>query len=217
MRWCSSSRDVWQRADVTKRLGSGRYRYNATIYARPWVPEGGQNYTGQIPITTRTWDVQIRLEYGKWSGDGTPLSGAYCYTHSNKTYKVLSFFRAVPGPPRVLYAFAWMNNVGVEYSRRGGSLPEVLANYTDTDGVRVVEYLEGVEHQYYCHAAFVPAAEPRWRSVADVEHNLTNLLKDNYLTLVVIRNVSFAYFARVGPYLVAAEASGSPPAKAAAE
>jgi len=217
VQWCSSSRDVWQRATVTKRLGSGRYQYNTTIYTRPWVPEGRQNYTGQIPITTRTWDVQIQLEYGEWSGDGTPPSGAYCYTHSNKTYMVLSFFKTVPGPPRILYAFAWVGNVGVWlYNGQGGPLPDILDSYTDTDGVRVVEYLEGVEHQYYCHADFVRTAEPRWRSAADAEHNLTKLLKDNYLTLVVIRNVSLAYFARVGPYLAAAEASNSSLAKAAA-
>jgi hypothetical protein len=216
VQWCSSSRDVWQRATVTKRLGSGRYQYNTTVYARPWVPEGRQNYTGQIPVTTRTWDVQIRLEYGEWRGDGTPPSDASCYTHSNKTYMVLSFFRAVPGPPRVLYAFAWMYDVGVAYTRQGGSLPDTLANYTDTDGVRVVEYLEGVEHQYYCQPALVPTAAPRWRPAVDAERNLTKLLRDNYLTLVVIRNVSLAYFARVGPYLEAAEASNSSLAKAAA-
>jgi len=217
VQWCSASRDVWQRADVTKRLGSGQYRYNTTVYARPWVPEEEQNYTGQIPVATRTWDVQIRLEYGPWRGDGTPPSDASCQTSDNRTYMVLSFFRAVPGPPRVLYAFAWMNNVGVWlYNRQGDPLPDTLANYTDTDGVRVVEYLEGVEHQYYCQPAFVPTAEPRWRSVADAEHNLTRLLKDNYLTLVVIRNVSLVYFARVGPYLAAAEASNSSLAKAAA-
>ncbi|MFZ8807847.1 MAG: hypothetical protein ACO2PN_07050, partial [Pyrobaculum sp.] len=45
---------------------------------------------------------------------------------------------------------------------------------------------------------------------------LTKLLRDNYLTLVVIRNVSLAYFARVGPYLAAAETSNSSLAKAAA-
>jgi len=218
VQWCSSSRDVWQRADVTKRLGSGQYRYNTTVYARPWVPEEERNYTGGIPVATRTWDVQIRLEYGPWVGDGEPPSGAYCYTRDNRTYMVLSFFKTVPGPPRVLYAFTWMGSVGVLFhSPRGGSLPDILANYTDTDGVRVVEYLEGVEHQYYCRSDFVPTAEPRWRPVVDAERNLTKLLKDNYLTLVVIRNVSLAYFARVGPYLAAAEASGSPPAKAAAE
>jgi hypothetical protein len=217
VQWCSSSRDVWQRATVTKRLGDGQYRYNTTIYARPWVPEGRQNYTAQLPVQTRTWDVQIRPEYGEWRGDGEPPSGAYCYTHSNRTYMVLSFFRAVPGPPRILYAFAWMDNVGVSFhSRRGGSLPDILANYTDTDGVRVIHYLEGVEHQYYCYADFVPTAAPRWRPVVNAEHNLTKLLKDNYLTLVVIRNVSLAYFARVGPYLAAAEASNSSLAKAAA-
>jgi hypothetical protein len=216
VQWCSSSRDVWQRATVVKRLGSGQYRYNATIYARPWVPEEEQNYTGQIPIVTRTWDVQIRLDYGEWVGDGTPPGGAYCYTQNNRTYMVLSFFRTVPGPPRVLYAFTWMDNVGVEYPQRGGSLPDTLANYTDTDGVRVVHYLEGVEHQHYCYADFVPTAEPRWRPVVDAERNLTKLLKDNYLTLVVIRNVSLAYFARVGPYLEAAEASNSSLARAAA-
>jgi len=216
VQWCSSSRDVWQRANVTKRLGDGRYQYNTTIYARPWVPEGVQNYTGRIPVDTRTWDVHIRLKYGEWRGDGEPPSGAYCYTHDNRTYMVLSFFRAVPGPPRVLYAFTWMDSVGVLFhSRRGGSLPDILANYTDTDGVRVVEYLEGVEHQHYCYADFVPTAEPRWRPVVDAERNLTKLLRDNYLTLVVIRNVSLAYFARVGPYLEAAEASNSSLAKAA--
>jgi hypothetical protein len=216
-RWCSSSRDVWQRADVTKRLDSGRYQYNTTVYARPWVPEEERNYTGQIPVTTRTWDVQIRLEYGPWSGDDTPPSDAYCYSHSNRTYMVLSFFRAVPGPPRVLYAFTWMDSVGVLFhSLRGGSLPDVLANYTDTDGVRVIHYLEGVEHQYYCQPALVPTAAPRWRPAVDAERNLTKLLRDNYLTLVVIRNVSLAYFARVGPYLAAAEASNSSLAKAAA-
>jgi hypothetical protein len=52
--------------------------------------------------------------------------------------------------------------------------------------------------------------------VADAEYNLTKLLKDNYLTLLVIRNVSLAYFARVGPYLAAAEASNSSLAKATA-
>jgi hypothetical protein len=82
--------------------------------------------------------------------------------------------------------------------------------------VRVVEYLEGVEHQYYCQPALVPTAEPRWRPVVDAERNLTKLLRDNYLTLVVIRNVSLAYFARVGPYLTAAEATNSSLAKAAA-
>ncbi len=216
VQWCSSSRDVWQRADVAKRLGSGRYQYITTVYARPWVPEEERNYTGEIPVVTRTWDVRIRLEYGPWVGDGTPPSGAYCYTHNNRTYMVLSFFRAVPGPPRVLYAFAWMSNVDVEHPQHGESLPDILADYTDTDGVRVVEYLEGVEHQYYCQHALVPTAEPRWRPVVDAERNLTKLLKDNYLTLVVIRNVSLAYFARVGPYLAAAETSGSEPARAAA-
>jgi hypothetical protein len=160
--------------------------------------------------------VRIWLDYGSWWGDGTPPGGAYCYTHDNRTYMVLSFFRVVPGPPRVLYAFTWMGNVGVEYPQRGGSLPDVLANYTDTDGVRVIHYLEGVEHQYYCQPALVPTAEPRWRPVVDAERNLTKLLRDNYLTLVVIRNVSLAYFARVGPYLAAAEASNSSLAKAAA-
>ncbi|MFZ8840308.1 MAG: hypothetical protein ACO2PM_15630, partial [Pyrobaculum sp.] len=216
VQWCSSSKDVWQRADVAKRLGSGRYQYKTTIYARPWVPEEEKNYTGEIPTTTRTWDVQIRLEYGEWSGDDTPPSGAYCYSHSNRSYMVLSFFRAVPGPPRVLYAFAWTGNVGVECTRKGGSLPDILANYTDTDGVRVIHYLEGVEHQYYCRAAFVPTAAPRWRPAVDAERNLTKLLRDNYLTLVVIRNVSLAYFARVEPYLAAAEASNSSLARAAA-
>ncbi len=217
VQWCSSSRDVWQRANVNKTLGSGRYQYNTTVYARPWVPEEEQNYTGQIPVVTRTWDVRIQLEYGEWSGDGTPPSGAYCYSHSNRTYMVLSFFRAVPGPPRVLYAFTWMNNVGVWlYKPQGDPLPDTLANYTDTDGVRVIHYLEGVEHQYYCQPAFVPTAEPRWHPVVDAERNLTKLLRDNYLTLVVIRNVSLAYFARVGPYLAAAEASNSSLAKAAA-
>jgi hypothetical protein len=217
VRWCSSSRDVWQRADVAKRLGSGQYRYNTTVYARPWVPEEERNYTGEIPVVTRTWDVQIRLEYGPWRGDGTPPSDAYCYSHSNRTYMVLSFFKAVPGPSRVLYAFTWMDNVGVwVYKPQGDPLPDVLANYTDTDGVRVMEYLEGVEHQYYCKSAFVPTAEPGWRIVPVAERNLTKLLKDNYLTLVVIRNVSLAYFARVGPYLAAAEASNSSLAKAAA-
>ncbi len=215
VRWCSSSRDVWQRADVAKRLGEGRFEYNTTIYARPWVPEEAQNYTGGIPVTTRTWDVQIWLEYGPWVGDGAPPFGAYCYSHSNRTYMVLSFFRAVPGPPRVLYAFTWMDNVGVWlYRPRGDPLPDTLANYTDTDGVEVVEYLEGVEHQYYCRAAFAPTAEPRWRPVVNAERNLTKLLIDNYLTLIVIRNVSLAYFARFGPYLEAAEASGSELAKA---
>jgi hypothetical protein len=215
--WCSSSRDVWQRATVAKRLGSGQYRYNTTIYARPWVPEEERNYTGGIPVDTRTWDVQIRLEYGEWSGDGTPPSDASCQTSDNRTYMVLSFFRAVPGPPRVLYAFTWMDSVGVLFhSQRGGSLPDILANYTDTDGARVVEYLEGVEHQYYCYADFVPTAEPHWRPVVDAERNLTKLLKDNYLNLVVIRNVSLAYFARVGPYLEAAETSNSSLAKATA-
>jgi hypothetical protein len=214
--WCSASRDVWQRANITKRLGSGRFEYNTTVYARPWVPEGVQNYTGGIPVVTRTWDVQIRLEYGPWVGDGTPPSDASCQTSGNKTYMVLSFFRAVPGPPRVLYAFAWAGNVGVWlYNRQGDPLPDTLANYTDTDGVRVVHYLEGAEHQYYCKSAFVPTAEPRWRPAVDAERNLTKLLRDNYLTLVVIRNVSLAYFARVGPYLAAAEASNSSLAKAA--
>jgi len=214
VQWCSASRDVWQRANVTKRLGSGQYRYNTTVYARPWVPEEEQNYTGQIPVTTRTWDVEIWLEYGEWSGDDTPPSDASCYRHDNRTYMVLSFFRAVPGPPRVLYAFVWMNNVGVEYPRPGGSLPDVLANYTDTDGVRVVHYLEGVEHQYYCQPATAHTAQPRWLPVIYAEYNLTKLLRDNYLNLVVIRNVSLAYFARVGPYLEAAEASNSSLAKA---
>jgi hypothetical protein len=116
------------------------------------VPEEEQNYTGQIPIVTRTWDVQIQLKYGEWSGDGTPPPDAYCYTHDNKTYMVLSFFRAVPGSPRVLYAFTWMDNVGVWlYKNPGDPLPDTLANYTDLGGIQVVEYLEGVEHQYYCH------------------------------------------------------------------
>jgi len=212
--WCSASRDVWQRADVAKRLGSGQYRYNTTVYARPWVPEEERNYTGGIPVTTRTWDVSIWREYGPWSGDGTPPSDASCYTHDNRTYMVLSFFRAVPGPLRVLYAFTWMNNVGVEYPRQGGSLPDILANYTDTDGVRVIHYLEGVEHQYYCQPATAHTAQPRWLPVIDAEYNLTKLLRDNYLNLVVIRNVSLAYFARVGPYLEAAEASNSSLAKA---
>jgi hypothetical protein len=216
VQWCSSSRDVLQRANVTKRLGSGQYRYNTTVYARPWVPEEEQNYTGQIPVTTRTWDVQIRLEHGPWRGDGTPPSGAYCYTHSNRTYMVLSFFRAVPGPPRVLYVFTWMSYVDVDHPQHGESLPDILANYPDIGGIQVVEYLEGVEHQYYCRAAFVPTAEPRWRPVVDAERNLTKLLRDNYLTLVVIRNVSLAYFAKVGPYLAAAEATNSSLAKATA-
>jgi hypothetical protein len=217
VRWCSSSRDVWQNATVTKRLGDGRYRYNTTVYARPWVPEEERNYTGGIPIVTRTWDVQIQLEYGQWVGDGTPPSGAYCYTHSNRTYKVLSFFRAVPGQPRVLYAFTWMDNVGVLFhSRRGGSLPDTLANYTDTDGARVIHYLEGVEHQYYCQPATTHTSQPRWRPVIYAEHNLTKLLRNNYLTLIIIRNVSLAYFTRFGPYLEAAEASGSELAKATA-
>ncbi len=216
VQWCSSSRDVWQRADVVKRLGESRFEYSTMVYSRPWVPEEEQSYAGEIPVTTRTWDVRIWLEYGPWVGDGTQPSNAYCYTHSNKTYMVLSFFRAVPGPPRILYAFAWAGNVGVWlYRPQGDPLPDILANYTDTDGVRVVEYLEGVEHQYYCRAAFVPTAEPRWRIVADAERNLTKLLIDNYLTLVVIRNVSLAYFARVWPYLEAAEASNSSLAKAA--
>ncbi|NAZ34988.1 MAG: hypothetical protein GU356_12050 [Pyrobaculum sp.] len=216
VQWCSSSRDVWQRANVTKRLGEDRYRYNTTVYARPWVPEEEKNYTGRIPVTTRTWNVEIWLDYGEWSGDAPP-SDASCQTSDNRTYMVLSFFRAVPGPPRVLYAFTWMDSVGVLFhSRRGGSLPDILANYTDTDGVRVVEYLEGVEHQYYCYADFVPTAEPRWRPVVDAERNLTKLLKDNYLNLIIIRNVSLAYFARVGPYLAAAEASNSSLAKATA-
>ena len=216
VQWCSSSRDVWQRATVTKRQDTGQYRYNTTIYARPWVPEEEQSYAGQVPVTTRTWDVRIWLDYGPWWGDGTPPFGAYCYTQDNRTYMVLSFFRAVPGPPRVLYAFTWTGNVGVEYTQRGDPLPDTLANYTDTDGVRVVHYLEGVEHQYYCQPALVPTAEPRWRPAVDAERNLTKLLRDNYLTLVVIRNVSLAYFARVGPYLAAAEASNSSLAKAAA-
>jgi len=216
VQWCSSSRDVLQNATPVKRLGSGQYQYNATIYARPWVPEEERNYTGGIPVVTREWDVQIRLEYGPWVGDGTPPSGAYCYSHSNRTYMVLSFFRAVPGPPRILYAFAWMNNIGVAYTRHGESLPDTLTNYTDTDGARVIHYLEGVEHQYYCQPALVPTAVPRWRPVVDAEHNLTKLLRDNYLTLVIIRNVSLAYFARFGPYLEAAEASGSELAKATA-
>jgi hypothetical protein len=202
---------------VTKRLGSGRYEYNTTIYARPWVPEEERNYTGQIPITTRTWDVRIWREYGPWVGDGTPPFGAYCRTHDNRTYMVLSFFRAVPGPPRILYAFAWMGNVGVwVHKQQGDPLPEVLADYADIGGIRVVEYLEGVEHRHYCQPALVPTAEPRWRPVVDAERNLTKLLRDNYLTLVVIRNVSLAYFARVGPYLEAAEASNSSLARAAA-
>jgi hypothetical protein len=201
---------------VTKRLGEGRYQYNTTVYPRPWVPEERRNYTGEIPVTASTWDVRIWREYGPWVGDGTPPFGAYCYSHSNRTYMVLSFFRAVPGPPRVLYAFTWMDSVGVLFhSLRGGSLPDTLANYSDIRGVRVVEYLEGVEHQYYCYAAFVPTAEPRWRPVVDAERNLTKLLRNNYLTLLVIRNVSLAYFARVGPYLAAAEASNSSLAKAA--
>jgi hypothetical protein len=218
VQWCSSSRDVYQRADVTKRLGEGRFEYNTTIYARPWVPEEERSYTGRIRITTRTWDVQIWLEYGPWVGGGTPPPNAYCFSHSNKTYMVLSFFRAVPGQPRVLYAFAWMSNVGVWlYNRQGDPLPDTLANYTDTDGVRVVEYLEGVEHQYYCQPASTHTAQPRWLPVVYAEQNLTKLLRDNYLTLVVIRNVSLAYFARVGPYLAAAEASNSSLARAAAE
>jgi hypothetical protein len=217
VQWCSASRDVWQNGTPVKTLGTGRYEYSTTVYARPWVPEEERNYTGQIPVTTRTWDVQIRLEYGEWSGDGTPPSGAYCYTYGNRTYKVLSFFRAVPGQPRVLHAFAWMDSVGVLFHNlHGESLPDTLANYTDTDGVQVVEFLEGVEHQYYCYAAFEPTAEPRWRPVVDAERNLTKLLRDNYLTLVVIRNVSLAYFARFGPYLAAAEATNSSLAKAAA-
>jgi len=216
--WCSSSRDVWQRATVTKRLGDGQYRYNTTVYARPWVPEEEQNYTGRIPVTTRTWDVQIWLEYGEWSGDGTPPSGASCYRHDNRTYMILSFFRAVPGPPRILYAFTWMSNVDVLFhSPPGGSLPDILASYPDMGGIWVVEYLEGVEHQYYCQPATAHTAQPRWRPVVGAEHNLTKLLRDNYLTLVVVRNVSLAYFARVGPYLEAAEASNSSLARAAAE
>jgi hypothetical protein len=214
--WCSSSRDVWQRATVTKRLGTGQYRYNTTVYARPWVPEEERNYTGQIPVTTRTWEVRIWREYGPWRGDGTPPFGAYCYSHSNKTYMVLSFFKTVPGPPRVLYAFTWMDNVGVWLYKNPDPLPDTLANYSDIRGVRVVEYLEGVEHQYYCKSAFEPTAEPRWRPVADAERNLTKLLRDNYLILTIIRNVSLAYFARVGPYLAAAEAANSSLAKSAA-
>jgi len=217
VQWCSSSRDVWQRADMSKRLGDGRFEYSTTIYARPWVPEEERSYTGRIPVTTRDWDVQIWLEYGEWVGDGTPPPDAYCCTHSNRTYMVLSFFRAVPGPPRVLYAFTWMDSVGVAYTRHGESLPDTLANYTDVDGARVIHYLEGVEHQYYCQPALITTAEPRWRPVVDAERNLTKLLIDNYLTLVVIRNVSLAYFARVGHYLAAAESSGSELARAAAE
>ncbi|MFZ8810503.1 MAG: hypothetical protein ACO2PN_20645, partial [Pyrobaculum sp.] len=216
VQWCSASREVWQNATPVKRLGSGRYQYNATIYARPWVPEEERNYTGQIRITTRTWDVSIWREYGPWVGDGTPPSNAYCYTHSNRTYKVLSFFKTVPGPPRILYAFAWMNNIGVAYTRHGESLPDTLANYTDADGARVIHYLEGVEHQYYCQPATAHTSQPRWRPVVNAEHNLTKLLRDNYLTLIIIRNVSLAYFTRFGPYLEAAEASGSELAKATA-
>jgi hypothetical protein len=92
-----------------------------------------------------------------------------------------------------------------------------LGNYTDTDGAQVIHYLEGVEHQYYCFASFEPTAEPRWRPVVNAERNLTKLLRDNYLTLVVVRNVSLAYFARFGHYLEAADAANSSLAKAAAE
>jgi hypothetical protein len=95
------------------------------------------------------------------------------------------------------------------YNWQGGPLPDMLANYTDTDGVGVIHYLEGVEHQYYCRVAFEPTAEPNWRIVPVAEGNLTKLLRDNYLILTIIRNVSLAYFAKVRPHLAAAEANSS--------
>jgi hypothetical protein len=159
-RWCSSSRDVFERERVRKILGSGQYQYAAAVYNRPWVPEDPANYTGRVPLVTRRWEVEKWIEYGPWAGDGVPPPGAYCYEHSRRVYKVLQFFQTQPAAPRVVYGFYWLRAGEMRYAPHGDSLPDVIGQYTDADGVEVVEYLEGVEHQYYCSHEFPQPQRP---------------------------------------------------------
>ena len=196
-RWCSSTRDTWERAEVDKRLGVGEVKYNKTIYKRPWIPGEPQNHTGGVSIVTRTWDVSIWLEYGPWIGDGTPPADASCRIHSRRVYMVLAFYKTQQGAMRTVYGFWWLRSGVLQHAQHGEPLPDILANYTDTDGVRVIHYLEGVEHQYYCSAETPQASTPSWHAVPDAERNLTKLLREDYFNLIIYRNFSKAYFAQV--------------------
>jgi len=197
-RWCSSSRDVFERERVSKVLGSGQYQYAAAVYNRPWVPEDPANYTGRVPLVTRRWEVEKWVEYGPWVGDGVPPPGAYCYEHSRRVYKVLQFFQTQPAAPRVVYGFYWLRAGEMQYAPHGDPLPDVIGQYTDADGVEVVEYLEGVEHQYYCRHEFPPASTPNWQAVPGAERNLTTLLKDDYFNQMILRNFTKAVFKDYG-------------------
>jgi len=202
----TSSRQWWDAYSARKVDTQILYNVSTTIYGRPWVVKEPRNYTAQIPVVGRSWVISVWSEYGPWDGP-TPPPNATCTTEDRHVYKTIYVYSIAPRA-RVLYGFWWLQGGLLYVEPRGSALPGLL-----WDNSTSAAYVEGAEGQFYCSAFTVPASTPEAASafpsspIAGVRDALDWLTSQDYLELIVVRNVSLAYLSRSG-FFALAQAAG---------
>jgi len=207
----TSSRRWWDAYSAQEADTQILYNVSAVIYGRPWVVKEPENYTAQIPVVERSWDISVWSEHGPWDGP-TPPPNATCTIEDRHVYKTIYVYNVAPRT-RILYGFWWMQGGVVAVKPSGGALPGVL-----WDNSTSAAYVEGAESQFYCSAFTVPASTPDWRAVPAAEGNLTALLRDDYFSQVVLRNFTRAVlgWANYSGFAAFASTQGDPVLRAVA-
>ncbi|MFP3200411.1 MAG: hypothetical protein RXR06_11120, partial [Thermoproteus sp.] len=207
----TSSRQWWDAYSAQKVDEQILYNVSAVIYGRPWVVKEPEDYTAQIPVVGRSWDISVWSEHGPWDGP-TPPENATCTVEDRHVYKTIYVYDVRPRT-RVLYGFWWMQGGVVAVKPSGGALPGVL-----WDNSTSAAYVEGAESQFYCSAFTAPASTPDWRAVPAAEGNLTALLRDDYFSQVVLRNFTRAVlrWANYSGFAAFASTQGDPVLRAVA-
>ncbi|MDT7870456.1 MAG: hypothetical protein RQ839_09805, partial [Thermoproteus sp.] len=207
----TSSRQWWDAYSAQKVDEQILYNVSTTIYGRPWVVREPENYTAQIPVVGRSWDISVWSEHGPWDGP-TPPGNATCTTEDRHVYKTIYVYDVRPRT-RILYGFWWLQGGVVAVKPSGGALPGVL-----WDNSTSAAYVEGAESQFYCSAFTAPASTPDWRAVPAAEGNLTALLRDDYFSQVVLRNFTRAVlrWANYSGFAAFASTQGDPVLRAVA-
>ncbi|MDT7870810.1 MAG: hypothetical protein RQ839_11600, partial [Thermoproteus sp.] len=202
----TSSRQWWDAYSAQKVDEQILYNVSTTIYGRPWVVKEPRNYTAQIPVVERRWVISVWSEHGPWDGP-TPPNNATCTVEDRHVYKTIYVYDVAPRT-RILYGFWWMQGGLLYVEPRGSALPGVL-----WDNSTSAAYVEGAESQFYCSALTAPASTPEAASafpsspIAGVRDALDRLTSQDYLELIVVRNVSLAYLNRSG-FFGLAQAAG---------
>ncbi|MDT7883141.1 MAG: hypothetical protein RRB51_11575, partial [Thermoproteus sp.] len=202
----TSSRQWWDAYSAQKVDEQILYNVSTTIYGRPWVVKEPRNYTAQIPVVERRWVISVWSEHGPWDGP-TPPKNATCTVEDRHVYKTIYVYDVAPRT-RILYGFWWMQGGLIYVEPRGSALPGVL-----WDNSTSAAYVEGAESQFYCSALTAPASTPEAASafpsspIAGVRDALDRLTSQDYLELIVVRNVSLAYLNRSG-FFGLAQAAG---------